>query len=1817
MTTVVAQTVPLAPPQRGIYFLHRIAPDSAVYNVPIALHVLGGLDRERLQRAVDALLDRHQALRTTIVERDGEPVQVIHPPADAPQVTVAWSNVDGTVEAAAAAATRRAEQPFDLRIGPLWRVAVVEIAPAEHALVFAFHHVIIDEVSAAVIARELRILYTDPAALDAVAPEHGYADFCLSQQGGPDPAGLEYWRGQLAGLESLGLPDELVEAGRGLFTGDRVLFTVPEETAELLTEACRKHRVSAFMAFYAALDVLLHRWTGQTDLAVGTPMAGRTDDRFAETVGFFQNTVVLRTAVAGDATFSRLLKAHRRTVLEALQHQGTPFEAVVELARPSRDGARNPLFQAALVYNRVKVEEEWQLDGLDVRPLPFIWHTSHFDLTLSMVLEAGVLKGEFAYSAHRFSRETIEELVTAFTSLLDALLREPDRPVGDVPFRAPAPRGQAPGPAVAVEQLDRRPRTPEEEILCGLFSELLGIPDLGIDDHFFDLGGHSLLATQLIVRVRAVLDAELGVLDLFEAPTVAGLVDRLTTAWRTRLVPATRPAVVPLSYAQRGLWFLNRLEGPSPTYNIPLVLRLTGELDRGALRAALADVTCRHESLRTVFPEVAGEARQLVLDQERSRPALELVEVDPAGLDARLDDAARYAFELTTEPPLRAWLFATGPDEHVLLLLVHHIASDGWSLGPLGRDLATAYAARCAGQAPEWAPLPVQYADYTLWQQSTLGAADDPGSALAGHLAFWRDTLAGLPDELALPTDRPRPTAASHRGALLPVEFDSELHDRVVAFARDAGVTVFMVVQAAFAALCNRLGAGTDIAVGTASAGRGDAALDELVGFFVNTLVLRTDTAGDPTFRQLVERVRRADLAAYAHQDVPFELVVEAVNPPRSLARHPLFQVMVNLQRNVVGELGLPGLRTEIGQTPQAGVSKFDLSLNLQEFYDPDGAPAGIQGVAEYATDLFDAGTIDALLGRLARVLDAAVTAPDRPIGQLDVLSPDERHRLLVEWNGAEREVPETVLPLLFEVQAAATPDAPALTCDGAVLTYAELNARANALARTLITRGVGPERLVAVAIPRSVELVVALLAVVKAGGAYVPIDTAYAAGRIASMLRDSDPALVLTTGPVALPSDVDSLAIGGEGTEENVTDVDRLAPLTPDHAAYVIYTSGSTGQPKGVVVEHRSLTAYLAWARDAYPGLDGPALVHSPVSFDLTVTGLFGTLTAGGCVHLAELAETPGTTPERPAFLKATPSHLPLLAALPETYSPTRTLMLGGEQLLGEAVQDWRDRHPGATVINEYGPTETTVGCTVHEIGPGEAVAPGPVPIGRPIWNTRIYLLDAAREPVPVGAPGELYIAGPLVARGYLNRPELTAERFVPDPFGPPDGRMYRSGDLARWNGDGQLEYLGRADDQVKLRGYRIEPGEIETVLTGHPAVERAAVVVREDRPGDRRLVAYVTGAAPDHSQLRAHLAERVPAYLVPSAFVTLDALQLTPNGKLDRAALPAPETSAGMAGRPPRTDLEQRLCALFADVLGMPAVGVEDGFFDLGGHSLLAVRLAVRIEQDLGWAVPVGTLIGNPTVEALAALLADAPMSAGVVRLREADGDTTVALIHPVGGTLLCYADLVRQLPETVAAVGCERLPGAHPADASLDDLADRYAAALAAAVPDRRIVVGGWSLGGVLAHAVAGRLSARGCAVAGVALLDALAPRVADDRERLAGFAAILRGRGDNHEELLAGFGVDLASYRSTPPAEAAALLDDWADLLELAARYEPAPVDAPARLFLCADNPAGYPERIAASWAGLHTGLAIERVPGDHFALLQPPAVASIAGLITDV
>ncbi|MEU8812839.1 amino acid adenylation domain-containing protein [Streptomyces anthocyanicus] len=1145
----------------------------------------------------------------------------------------------------------------------------------------------------------------------------------------------------------------------------------------------------------------------------------------------------------------------------------------------------------------------------------------------------------------------------------------------------------------------RGPLSPREEILCGVFAEVLGLPRVHVDDDFFALGGHSLLAVRLISRIRVTMGTEVTLRTLFEAPTVASLAARLssTRTPRAPLAPAERPERVPLSFAQRRLWFIGQLEGPGATYNTPVALRLEGRLDRAALDAALRDVIGRHEVLRTTYATVDGEPYQRILDPAELSWELTYAPVAPEELDRAIAEAAGHAFDLATEVPLLAWLFETGPDDHVLVVVLHHIAGDGWSTAPLARDVSLAYEARCAGRAPDWEPLPVQYADYALWQREFLGAESDPDSVIARQVGYWRAALAGAPEELDLPLDHSRPAVAGHHGHPVAVDVPAEVHARLTEVARAEGVTVFMALQAALSMLLSRLGAGTDIPIGSPNAGRTDEALDELVGSFVNTLVVRTDLTGNPTFHEVLGRVRETSLSAFEHQEVPFERLVEELAPSRSMARHALFQVMLTLQNTTEAVLSLSGLRTSVVPTGVA-VAKFDLDVILGESFAADGSPAGVRGTVTAAADLFEPETVTRFVARLTQALDALTAAPHLPLGELDVLGDDER-LLLRQRNDTEAPAGRYTVPELFAAQIARDPGAVAVIADGTQISYAELDARADRLARLLRRRGVGPESVVAVALERGIDLMVALLAVGKAGGAYMPLDTAHPADRIAYMLRDARPVVVLASTGTAervRHGAADTLVLDAPETAAEVSrqgrpgDAEPPVVLRPEHGAYVIYTSGSTGRPKGVLVSHAGVASLVAGqVRELGVGPGARVGQFASAGFDTFGWEWFMALLSGAALVVIPPERRLGTalpeflTTERVSHVTLPPA---VLATLDERSLPEETvLVVAGEACPPDVMSRWA-RH--RTMFNSYGPTETTVDATLWRCDPTAAE----VAIGTPVVNTRVYVLDEYLSPVSTGVAGEIYVAGAGLARGYLGQPGLTAGRFVADPFAGDGSRLYRTGDRARWTADGRLVFTGRTDDQVKIRGFRIEPGEIQTVLTGHPSVSQAAVVVHEDEQGERRLAAYVVAdgtAQPGRlpAVLREFAEARLPEYMVPAAVVVLDELPVTVNGKLDRAALPAPEQAVRdtAAGRAPADPREEILCGVFAQVLGVDRVEPDDDFFALGGHSLLAVRLASRVRAVLGVDLDIRLVFDAPTVTELAARLAEAGAARTVLRRRE----------------------------------------------------------------------------------------------------------------------------------------------------------------------------------------------------------------------------------------
>ena len=1125
-------------------------------------------------------------------------------------------------------------------------------------------------------------------------------------------------------------------------------------------------------------------------------------------------------------------------------------------------------------------------------------------------------------------------------------------------------------------------------------------------------------------------------------PTVLSLEEKRRLLVQQLQKKAERGTTYPLSFAQQRLWMVHQMDPASAAYNIAYALRLRGPLDVDALGRALTALVRRHEALRTVFPARDGVPVQLV------RPAAPVVpaEMDlrPLPSEARETESARLAreeaalpFDLAAGPLLRVTVLRMADHEAILLLTLHHIVGDGWSQDVLVRDLSALYTAASEGREAALPPLPIQYADFAAWQRRWL-----TGEVLEQQLGYWRRRLDGAPPLLELPTDRPRTGSPGREAATHVFVLSPETSQALRALAVREGTTPFVTLLAAFKAVLARWTGQDDVVVGTPVAGRSRMEVEDLIGFFVNVLVLRTDLSGDPSFRALMARVRDGVLEAYAHQDLPFERLVDEVQPARNLTNTPLFQALFSFQVSTRDALRLGVL--ELERVPGGAESaKYDLSLAMGD----DGEE--MAGSFTYRTGLFDAATVERMAAHLTRLLDAVSADADVRTPALELMGEAERRQVLEAWNQTEAAYPADVcIHHLFEAQARRTPDAPAAVFEDEALTYGELNARANRLAQRLLRLGAGPDVPVALCLERGLEMIVAVLGILKAGGAYVALAPTLPMERLGFMLRDSGAAALVTHRaladalstadvPTVLLDDADALA------DEPATD--PKTAVRPEHLAYAVYTSGSTGTPKAVGVEHRQLAGYLSGLRDRL-GLEAGAsyATVSTLSADLGNTVVFSALAWGGTLHvigeerlfsgeaLAEYFER-----HRIDALKITPSHLAALqggVADPRRVMPRRWLVLGGEASgLAWADELLRLAPAGCALFNHYGPTETTVGALAFRMTPERPETPsGTLVLGRPLSNYRAYVVDAALRPVPEGVAGELLIGGAGVSRGYLGRPALTAEKFVPDPFGTrPGARLYRTGDRGRWRADGLLEFIGRFDDQVKIRGFRIEPGEVQAALRAHPAVRDCVVVAREDVPGEPRLVAYVVGRA-EAEPLRAHLRQRLPEHMVPAAFVALEGLPMTSNGKLDHRALPAPEPApAGERSAAPRTPVEAALAEVWREVLGVEAVGREDGFFELGGHSLLIVRLQARLRERLGREVSIVDLFRHPTVAALARHLDGGAPGAAAADPRE-DGERRV---HP-SGTAETSGDGARD--GGFAIIGMAgRFPGAADVDAFWSNL------------------------------------------------------------------------------------------------------------------------------------------------------------------------------------
>ncbi|MEW6367293.1 MAG: amino acid adenylation domain-containing protein [Acidobacteriota bacterium] len=2106
--------IPLSHAQQRLWFLEQLAPGTSTYNMPCSVWIQGELNQRTLEQALNEIVRRHEALRTVFPESEGAPHQQV---LDFVPASLAVRDLGELPEAerereAKRLASEEADRPFDLVRGPLLRFFLIRLRSTDHILVMLMHHIVSDGWSIGVILRELATIYEailagGPSPLPELAVQ--YADYaCWQRRWLQDDvlrSQLAYWRRQLEGpLPVLTLPIDHPRPAVQTHRGAVRSMAIPRELSEALKALCSSEGVTLNMLLLAAFKVLLHRYTAQEDLVVGSPVAGRDRREIEELVGFFVKMLVLRTDLSGNPPFKVLLQRVKDVTLGALAHQDVPFEMLVDALQPERQQSYSPLFQVAFAYQASLFSSSQARGGLIFTPAAIERRTAKFDLMLVMSESNTSLEAEIEYNTDLFDEATIDRMLGHFETVLGAIASDPDCRISDVPILkaeerhrlvvewnqtgTPYPRGAciqelfeaqvertpesvavryedahltyrelnrranqvahrlrklgvrtdspvglymdrspemivailgilkaggayvpldptypperlgfmirdaaAPvlivqkrllgrlppndacvlcidsqwesigsesttnpgcaaspdslayviytsgstgvpkgvavphravirlvcdtdfvqlGPSDRVAQvsnssfdaatfeiwgallnggqligitkdlaispqdfarsliderisaifltvalfnlvareaphafgavrhfmfggeaadpawvrevlrkqpperlingygptenttftachvvtdlpdtatsvpigrpianttiyiLDRRlnpvpvgapgelytggdglarcylsrpeltaerfipdpfcldpgrrlyrtgdlarhrpdgvieflgrvdhqvkirgfrielgeieaclaehpdvqdcvvlareddpgekrlvaylvpreghrrpsgdvrawlraklpeymvpaafvmldslpltpngkvdrdalpapegdaadagrafagPRTPVEEVVAGIWADVLKLDRIGIHDSFFDLGGHSLLATQVISRVRQALRVDLPLRRLFDTPTVSGLADALERALRSGdeseappIVPASREADLPLSFAQQRLWFLDQWESESPFYSIPLALRLTGALDIDVMVRCLNEIVGRHESLRTTFRVVGDVPRQVIAPPTPiPLPLVDLRHLPPPRREAemlRLASAESHkAFDLGRGPLIRSRLLRLRDEEHVLLLTIHHIVADGWSLGVLFRELDALYDAFRRGDPSPLPPLAIQYADFANWQREWLS-----GDVLERHIAYWREKLGEDVPSLALPTDRPRPPVQSFRGANCSFALQEDLCRALRTLCQREGVTLFMALLGAFQTLLHRYSGQDVIVVGSPISNRTRVETEPLIGFFANTLALRTDMDRDPSFRELLGRVREIALGAYAHQDLPFEKLVEELHPDRDMSHTPLFQVMFVLQNATQVPRELSGLALELLDV-DTGTAKFDLTLSMAE------NERVIDANFEYNTDLFEHATIERMADNFRVLLSGIVADPSAAISELPLLTEAERHRILSAWNDSRSEYPgEQCIHEFFEAQAERTPEASAVVFQGRELTYRELNARANQLAHHLRRNGVGPDVLVGICIDRSLEMAIGLLGVLKAGGAYVPLDPAYPKERLAFMLADARVSVLLTRESLRgeLPASGARIICLDNGWEAVAAEspANLESGATADNLSYVIYTSGSTGQPKGVVLTHRTLTNLVTWQlQDFFAAPNARTLQFAPPSFDVSCQEIFSTWSAGGTlVLIPEETRRDGwallrfLNSERIERLFVPFVALQQVAEMVGAGGPLPAhlgeVITAGEQLLTTtAITKLFGRLSDCALANQYGPSEAHV-VTAYALSGAPSGWPKLPPIGRPIANTGIYILDRRLQPVPIGVAGELYIGGDGLARGYLNRPEATAERFIPHPFSAePGARLYRTGDLARHLPDGAIEFLGRIDQQVKVRGFRIELGEIEIVLERHAGVRQAVVVLREDADSPKRLVGYIVPEDETHlevDELRGYLKEKLPEYMVPAALIVLKSVPLTPSGKVDRRRLPAPDWMDVERGREyvaPRTPVEEVLAGTWANVLGAGKVSVNDNFFDLGGHSLLATQIISRVRTTFGVEIPLRRIFESPTVTGLA---------------------------------------------------------------------------------------------------------------------------------------------------------------------------------------------------------------------------------------------------------
>jgi amino acid adenylation domain-containing protein len=1489
--------------QQRLWFIHQMEPASAAYNIPVTVRLTGHLDVAALEQTLTEIVRRHEVLRTTFVEMDGQPVQLIHP---ASPISLTLQDLSHLPQSERETEARRlvqaeAQEAFDLAGGPLLRATLIRLDAAEHVVQFTMHHIISDGWSMGVLINEVAALYKAYAEGEASGLEEleiQYADFAAWQrewlQGEVLEHQLSYWKRQLVDATVLELPTDYPRPPRQTFRAAQHPFVLSQPLSDSLKALTQREGVTLFMTLMAAYQTLLHRYTGQDDILVGAPIAGRTRAETETLLGLFVNTLVMRSDLSANPTFRELLHKVRETTLQAHAHQDVPFDKLVEELLPGRDLSRQPLFQAMMVYQNMPISA-LEMVGLNLSPVDFeAQAVVRSDLDIYVWESEGGIQGNFMYDADLFEASTIERMSQRFTCLLESVVRDLD---------------------------------------CAL--------------------------------------SELRLDEVIQLPQIA-------------LLPETKTEYS-LSYHQERLWFIDQFETgnvyeTSPIYhNIPLILHLSGKIDCALLEQSLNAIIERHDALRTRVITENARGRQVISRQEMLR--LKVVDVAGSIEQTSVESLIELAIEETRQPfildnelPVRAALFRASQDESVLVVTVHHIIADKASLRLMAEELSEIYGALSEGRAPQLSQPIVQYHQFSQWQQSL------PKDVLDSLLFYWKWQLRGKLQALELPEDHPRPAVHTFTGARNAFNMSGKLARRIAQLGSEEGSNSFAVVLAAFKALLHRYARQNEIVVGTSAACRNQPGTETVVGPFANLLVLRSSLDGNPTFRNFLAQVTRTVEQAHTHQEMPFDKLVLELKPENDMSRTALFDILFQFEEAGLAQLSVGQAKARVVET-NLGYGKYDLNLSIRS------EANGLTGTVVYNTDIYDDYKIEQMMRHLEVMLDAVTADPDRLIDDVVLLDAAEVERQLVTWNSTAASYPQhKTIHRLFEEQVSRTPDKTAVVDGDSSLTYRALDERANQLAHHLQKEGVAPDTLVAVCLDKSADMIVALLAILKAGGAYLPLNTDFPEERLRFMLEDSRTAHLITTEPLTsnLPQQMPSLILLDRDSE-SISAQPAVPPACAAEAqnlAYCIYTSGSTGRPKGVLLEHRNVVRLMLNDKlkfDFTPD-DVWTMFHS-YSFDFSVWEMYGALLYGG--KLVLVSESDMKDPslflnllarEGVTVLNQTPSAFNNLASealkRPETELALRYVIFGGEELHPIQLKEWRLAYPAVRLINMYGITETTVHVTFKEITEREIEA-NVSNIGVPIPTTTTYIVDSNLRLLPVGVPGEVCVGGGGVSRGYLDRDDLTRQKFIQNPYRPEE-RIYRSGDLAKLLPNGEMVYLGRIDDQVQIRGFRVELGEVCSHLLEHPAVAKAEIIARQLHSDTLELVAYVEPTSElNVTELRNFLAQTLPYYMVPSAFVMMKSLPMTSNGKVDRRALPEPEhMRPDLDGNfaAPRTLVEEMLAGIWMEVLKIERVGVHDNFFDLGGHSLLATQVISRIRGAFQLDIPLRALFEDPTVEALA---------------------------------------------------------------------------------------------------------------------------------------------------------------------------------------------------------------------------------------------------------